>query len=152
MSSVNFMRENFPTESDAVVGNFGIYIAYALVSSGHLPLMHLILSLAFLGEGLVAKVAWLEKCLKAKYVEDVAAPVVKTLNVRNRAIVIAELLARNIAAIRITSVRWRPFLPPKHRDGSSEWCFNSDCVSACARVTFVSHEIAEWRARVDRVR
>ena len=35
---------------------------------------------------------------------------------RNRAIVIAESLARVIAAIRITSVRWQSDLPLKHRN------------------------------------
>ena len=52
-------------------------MSYALVSSGHLPLMNVILLLAFLSEGLVARVAWVEKCFKAKYVEDVATLVVK---------------------------------------------------------------------------
>ena len=125
MPAVNFMRDNLPTESDAVVGNFGIYIAYALVSSGHLPLMNLILFLAFMGEGLVARVAWIQKRLDAKHVEDVAAPVVKMARVlfldgRNRAIVLAEPLARVIAAIRIASVCWRSYLPPKHRNESSQ--------------------------------
>ena len=77
MPGVNFMRNKLPTESSEVVGNFGIYMAYALVSSGHLPLMNFILFLAFLGEGLVARVAWVEKRFKAKYVEAVAGPVVK---------------------------------------------------------------------------
>ena len=36
------------------------------------------------------------------------------LDGRNRAIVIGESLARAIAAIRTTSVRWRPYLPLKH--------------------------------------
>ena len=35
---------------------------------------------------------------------------------RNLAIVIAEALARVIAAIRIASVRWRSHLPPKQRN------------------------------------
>ena len=38
------------------------------------------------------------------------------LDGRNRAIVIAESLARVIVAIRITSVRWRSHLPLKHRN------------------------------------
>ena len=38
------------------------------------------------------------------------------LDGRNRAIAIAESLARVIAAIRIASVRWRSDLPPKHRN------------------------------------
>ena len=36
-----------------------------------------------------------------------------SLDGRDRARVIAESLARVIAAIRITSVRWRPYLPLK---------------------------------------
>ena len=38
---------------------------------------------------------------------------IELLDGRNRARVIAESLARVIAAIRITSVRWRSYLPPK---------------------------------------
>ena len=38
------------------------------------------------------------------------------LDGRNHAIVIAESLARVIAAIRIASVRWRSYRPPKHKD------------------------------------
>ena len=64
MPGVALIRDKLPTEPGALVGNFGIYMAYALVSSGHLPLMNFILLLAFLGEGLVARVAWAEKCIK----------------------------------------------------------------------------------------
>ena len=78
MPGVALMRDKLPTESGAVVGNIGIYMAYALVSSGHLPLMNVILVLAYLGEGLVARVAWFENRLQAQYVQNVAAPVVKT--------------------------------------------------------------------------
>ena len=42
----------------------------------------------------------------------------QTLDGRNHAIVIAESLARVIAAIRIASVRWRSYLSPKHRNWS----------------------------------
>ena len=55
------LMEMLPTESGAIAGNLGIYMAYMLVSSGHLPLMNLILLLAALGEGLVARVAWAQK-------------------------------------------------------------------------------------------
>ena len=41
------------------------------------------------------------------------------LDGRNRAIVIAESLARVIAAIRIASVRWSSYLLSKHRIWSS---------------------------------
>ena len=77
MPGLALMRGSLPTESGAVVGTLGIYMAHALVSSGHLPLMNFILHLAFLGEELVARVAWAEKSFKAKYVADIAAPVVK---------------------------------------------------------------------------
>ena len=43
-------------------------------------------------------------------------PCVIRLDGQNRAIVIAESLARVIAAIRIASVRWRSYLPRKHRN------------------------------------
>ena len=36
------------------------------------------------------------------------------------AIVIAESLAKIMIAIRIASVRWRSYLPPKHRNKSSQ--------------------------------
>ena len=39
-----------------------------------------------------------------------------TLGRRNRAIVIAESLARVIAAIPIASIRWSSYLPPKTQD------------------------------------
>ena len=42
------------------------------------------------------------------------------LDGRNRAIVIAESLARVIAAIRIASIRWQSYLPRKHRNQSSQ--------------------------------
>ena len=41
---------------------------------------------------------------------------VASLDGQNRAIVIAESLARVIAAIRIASVRWRSHLARKHRN------------------------------------
>ena len=75
------MAGRFPTESGAIVGRLGIHVAYALVSSGHLPLMSIILFLSFLGEGLVARVAWKERELKAKYALNVATPVVKIARV-----------------------------------------------------------------------
>ena len=53
-------------------------MAYAMVSSGHLPLMSIILLLALWGEGLVARVAWDQKSFKAQQVQEVAAPMVKT--------------------------------------------------------------------------
>ena len=43
-------------------------------------------------------------------------PDVAFLDGQNHAIVIAESLARAIAAIRIASVCWRSYLPQKHRD------------------------------------
>ena len=43
-------------EEGALLGSFGIYMAFAMMSSGHLPLMMLMLLLAFLAEGLVARV------------------------------------------------------------------------------------------------
>ena len=80
----------------------------------------------------------------------------KTLDGRNRAIVIAASLARVIPAIRIASVRWRSYLPE-----NTEISPDSPCVRCAAiwiarfafiRLTFVPHGIAEWLARVDRVR
>ena len=75
---------------------------------------------------------------------------------RNRAIVIAESLARVIAAIRIASARWQSYLPPQNAEISP----HRPCVRCAAariarlafiRLTFVPHGIAEWLARVDRV-
>ena len=77
MPGVKLMREKLPTQSSEFVGNFGIDMAYLLLSSGHLPLMNFILFVAFLGEGLIARLAWAEKSFEDKYVEEVAAPVVK---------------------------------------------------------------------------
>ena len=46
----------------------------------------------------------------------------RNLDGRNRARVTAESLARVVAAIRITSVRWWSYLPPKHGDWSQRPC------------------------------
>ena len=79
------------------------------------------------------------------------------LDGRNRAIVIAESLARVIAVIRIASVRWRSYLPRKNTEISP----HRPCVRCAAiriarlafiRLTFIPHGTAEWLARVDRVR
>ena len=73
------------------------------------------------------------------------------------AIVIAESLASVIAAIRITSVRWRAYLPLKHRIWSSQ-TQRVPCVAiriawlAVIGVVFVPHRITEWLAKVDCVR
>ena len=77
MQGMALLRDGLPTESGEVVGNFGILIAYAMLSSGHLPLMNFVLLLTFFSQGLVARVAWAKSRLNAKYVENVAAPVVK---------------------------------------------------------------------------
>ena len=78
------------------------------------------------------------------------------LDGRNRARVIAESLARVIAAIRITSVRWRPYLPLKTEFGPRRPCVRCTGIQiarlAFIGVVFVPHAIAEWPARVDRVR
>ena len=75
------MRNKLPTQSSEVVGSFGVHMAYLLVSSGHLPLMNFTLFIAFLGEGFIARVAWVEKRFEAKHVEEVAVPVVKMARV-----------------------------------------------------------------------
>ena len=83
--------------------------------------------------------------------------IVGALDGRNRAIVIAESLARVIAAIRIASVRWRSYPPPRNTEISPHRPSVS-CVAiriarlAFIRLTFVPRGTAEWPARVDRVR
>ena len=78
------------------------------------------------------------------------------LDGRSRAIVIAESLARVIAAIQITSVCWRSHLPKITDIGPHRPCIR--CVAirvvrlAFVRVTFVQCGIAEWPVRVDSVR
>ena len=81
----------------------------------------------------------------------------ETLDGRNRAIVIAESLARVIAAIRIASVRWLSYLPPKNTEfGPRRPCVRCAAVRiarlAFVGVAFVPRGTAEWLARVDRVR
>ena len=81
----------------------------------------------------------------------------RSLDGRNRAIVIAESLARVIIAIRIASVRWWSYLPPKHRITNPHRA-RVRCAAiqiarlAFTRLTFVPRGTAEWLARVDRVR
>ena len=57
---VALLRGKGPKDSGALLGNLANYMAYAMVSSGHLPLMMPMLLLAFLVDGLVARVAWAE--------------------------------------------------------------------------------------------
>ena len=73
MQGFALMSGKLPTEAGAIVGNFGICMAYALVASSHLPLMNFVLLLAFFGEGFVARVAWVEKSFKATYVQNLVA-------------------------------------------------------------------------------
>ena len=80
------------------------------------------------------------------------------LDGRNRAIVIAESLARVIAAIRIASVRWRSYLPQSTEISplSLRPCVRCAAIRiarlAFTRLTFVPRGTVEWLARVDRVR
>ena len=76
------------------------------------------------------------------------------LDGRHRARVIAESLARVIAAIRITSVRWWSYLPQK-----TQYLVLVDPAFDALRsrlavvgVVFVPRGLAEWLARVDCVR
>ena len=78
---------------------------------------------------------------------------VSYLDGRNRARVIAEALARVIAALWIASVRWRSYL--------TEFWPRRPCVRCIAiriarlafvGVVFVPRGLAEWPARVNRVR
>ena len=75
---------------------------------------------------------------------------------RNRAIVIAESLARVIVAIRIASVRWRSYLPRNKEISAHRPCVCCVAIGiarlAFVRLTFVPHGTAEWLARFDRVR
>ena len=81
------------------------------------------------------------------------------LDGRNREIVFAESLARVIAAIRITSVHWRSYLPPRDRNQSSV-LIDPALVALAIRVarlafihvTFIPRRIGEWAARVGCVR
>ena len=82
---------------------------------------------------------------------------VLNLDGRDRTRVIVESPARVVAAIRITSVRWRSSLPPKNtKFGPHRPCVH--CIAIrIARLAFVGVVLvprgpAEWRARVDRVR
>ena len=78
------------------------------------------------------------------------------LDRRNRAIVIAESLARGIAAIRIASVRWRSYLLENTAISPHRPCVRSAAIRiarwAFICLTFVPHGTAEWPARVGRVR
>ena len=50
---ISLVKNTLPADSEEVLGNFAIYMAYAMVSSGHLPLMMPMLLLSFLAEGSV---------------------------------------------------------------------------------------------------
>ena len=78
------------------------------------------------------------------------------LDERHRERVIAESLARVIAAIRIASVRWRSYISPKPWNESSQTLRSSRCDSDRAigvhSCSILSTWTAECLARVDRVR
>ena len=92
-------------------------------------------------------------CLTAFWASELSA--VQNLDGRNRAIVIAESLARVIAAIRIASIRWQSYLPRNTEISPHRPCVRNAAIRiarlAFVRLTFVPHGTAEWRARVDRV-
>ena len=80
-----------------------------------------------------------------------------SLDGRNRARVIAESLARVIAAIRITSVRWQSYFHPKNTElGPRRPCGRCAAIRIArlvfVGVVFVPRGTAEWLARVDCVR
>ena len=77
MPGFTLMTGYLPKQSGKIVSFLATCAAYAIMSSGHLPLMMPVLLLALLGEGLVARVAWTEKGLKAAGVQSIAAPAVK---------------------------------------------------------------------------
>ena len=68
------------------------------------------------------------------------------------AIVITKSLARVMAAIRIASVCWQSYLPPKHRNWSSETLHSLRCDSNRAIGVHSFNIRSTWLARVDRVR
>ena len=96
-------------DSAKVLGRLAILLAHAIIASGHLPLVVLLIPLSTLGQTLLAVTSWSSGQLK-----------VISLDGRNRAIVITESLARVIAAIRITSVRWRSYLPQREFDSPAK--------------------------------
>ena len=79
-----------------------------------------------------------------------------SLDGRNHAIVIAESLARVIAAIRIASVCWRSDIPQNTQISPHRPCVRCAAIRiarlALTRLTSVSRGTAEWLARVDCVR
>ena len=81
---------------------------------------------------------------------------VHSLDGRNRAVVIAESLARVIAAIRIASAHWSSYLPPNTGFGPHRLCVRCAAIRiarlAFIGVVFVPHGTAEWPVRVGRVR
>ena len=77
------------------------------------------------------------------------------LDGRNHMIVNAESLARVIAAIRITSVRWRSYLPKIQKLVLIDLAFvvlRLESRNWIMRLTCVPRGLAEWPARVDHVR
>ena len=70
-----------------------------------------------------------------------------------RTIVIAESLARVIAAIRVTNVHWWPHFPPNAKTGPHRPCVRCAAIRiarlAFVRVAFVPLGVAEWPANLD---
>ena len=74
MPGIALIKDKLPKESEAVLGSFAIHMAYAMVSSGHLPLMMPMLLLGFFAEGLVARAAWADGCCKVVQISDSHPP------------------------------------------------------------------------------
>ena len=78
MPGIAILRGAPAVKSEEVVARFAIYMAYAMVSSGHLPLMMPILLLAVSIAGFLATVAWARRGIRpVRHDQNVAAPVLR---------------------------------------------------------------------------
>ena len=77
MPGIAILRNTPVVKPGEVLANLAICMAYAMVSSGHLPLMMPMLLLTVFTAGLVAKVAWAERRFGPVYNQSVAAPVLR---------------------------------------------------------------------------
>ena len=76
---IAFLRDSSEVKtSGEVLAKLAIYMAYAMVSSGHLPLMMPLLLLAVCIAGLLAVVAWAQRgILPVHHAQNIAAPVLR---------------------------------------------------------------------------
>ena len=90
-------------DSGKVISKLTILLAYALIASGHLPIVILLIPFAVLGETLLAMTSWSTGTLKVSSDDDIAA----------LSTIIAQAMAATLQLVqRSSSLGLDPIYPP----------------------------------------